>query len=83
VEELIGLGLKYIKPGNKIEFKYGKVFAEVDLRKCTGCGICTDHICLASYMENGTAKVKVDDCIGCGMCVALCPQGAVSLRERS
>ncbi len=80
VNEFIGLGQKYIKPGNEIKSKYERVFAKVDSAKCTGCSLCTQHVCLASYMEDGVAKVKVEDCSGCGMCAALCPEGAVTMR---
>lgn len=82
VNDFIGLGLEYVKPVNKVDFMQGRIFAEVDSLKCTGCGRCTDHICLALYMENGIANVKVEDCLGCGMCVALCPDSAVTLREK-
>ncbi|MDY7019183.1 MAG: 4Fe-4S binding protein [Chloroflexota bacterium] len=82
VEEFIGLGLEYVKSGDKIKVDSGKMVAEVDQEKCVGCGICTDSICLASYMDEGFARIKVDDCLGCGMCVAICPEGAISLKVR-
>ena len=82
VEDFIGLGLEYIKPGEKIDFEPVKIIAEVDPLKCTGCGICTDNTCLSSYMEDGIAWVNIDDCLGCGMCVALCPEGAVTLKQK-
>ena len=82
IEDFIGLGLNYIEPAERMDFKPGKIFAEVDPLKCTGCGLCTDHICLSSYMEDGIARVNIDDCLGCGMCVALCPEGAVSLKQK-
>ena len=82
VNDFIGLGLEHIKPINRTDFMSGKAFAEVDPLKCNGCGRCTDHICLASHMENGIARVEVEECLGCGMCVALCPEGAVTLREK-
>ncbi|HXY73914.1 MAG TPA: 4Fe-4S binding protein, partial [Dehalococcoidales bacterium] len=80
VEDFIGLGLKYITPAEKVDFKIGKIYAEVDSLKCTGCGICADQMCLAMEMEDKIAKVNIDDCLGCGMCVALCPKGAVSVK---
>ena len=82
VNDFIGLGLEYVTPINRIDFMPGRAFAEVDPLKCTGCGRCTDHICLAAHLENGVARVEVEECLGCGMCVALCPEGAVTLREK-
>ena len=83
VDDFIGLGLEYVKPINRTDFMPGKVVAEVDPSKCNGCGLCADHICLATHLEKGTAMVEDDKCLGCGMCVALCPVDAVTLRERT
>ena len=61
VNDFIGLGLEHVKPINKIDFMPDRVFAEVDPLECSGCARCTDHVCLATYMENSVAKVKVED----------------------
>jgi dihydropyrimidine dehydrogenase (NAD+) subunit PreA len=82
VEDFIGLGLKYVIPVNKIDFQAGKIFAYIDAAKCTGCGRCTQHFCLATFLENGIANVRVEDCMGCGACVAVCPEKAVSLKSK-
>jgi len=82
VNDFTGLGLEYVRPINNIDFMPGKAVAEVDPLACTGCMQCTDHVCLAMSADHGVAKVKIDECLGCGMCVALCPEGAVTLRER-
>jgi dihydropyrimidine dehydrogenase (NAD+) subunit PreA len=81
--DFTGLGLKYIKSINEVNFEHGKIFAEVDPAKCTGCKRCVNHVCLAMEMDNDVAKVDIDKCIGCGMCVALCTEGAPSLHEAS
>ena len=83
VEDFIGLGLKYVIPVNKIDFQAGKVFAYIDAAKCTGCGRRTQHFCLATYLEDGVAKARIDDCMGCGACVAICPETAVILKNRT
>jgi dihydropyrimidine dehydrogenase (NAD+) subunit PreA len=84
VSDFTGLGLKYIKPADEVvDWKTGKIYAEIDTDKCNGCRRCVNQICLATYIEDNVAKVDATKCIGCGMCVALCPQGAPVLRERS
>jgi dihydropyrimidine dehydrogenase (NAD+) subunit PreA len=83
VEDFIGSGLEYVIPVNKIDFQAGKIYASIDEAKCTGCGRCTQHFCLATYLDDGIAKVKVDDCMGCGACVAICPEAAVTLKNRT
>ena len=80
VDELVGLGLQYVKPINQVDFMPGNLCAEVDPAACTGCEDCVDHVCLAMRIEDGIASVDVERCLGCGMCVALCPQEAVRLR---
>ncbi len=82
VEDFIGLGQQYIRASEQVNFRSDRVIAEVDTVKCSGCGRCTDHICLAMVMDNRVARVTIEDCLGCGMCVALCRDGAVALRER-
>lgn len=57
---------------------------EVDAKKCTGCGFCSDECPAGIFMLNsapdGSRTVQVrylSHCIGCGHCVAICPQDAV------
>lgn len=53
--------------------------AEVDMEKCTGCGICVD-VCPVSSIELNENKVVIgDDCVGCGQCEQECPNGAITL----
>ncbi len=58
---------------------------EVDAKKCTGCGLCSDEcpagIFLLSSAPRGsrTAQVRhIDQCTLCGHCVAICPEEAVT-----
>jgi dihydropyrimidine dehydrogenase (NAD+) subunit PreA len=83
LNEIIGLGLEYIKPSGELHSIYEtkKVFASVNEAECTGCGICAESICLSLSIENGKAKVDTDKCLGCGMCVEVCPKKAVSLSK--
>jgi dihydropyrimidine dehydrogenase (NAD+) subunit PreA len=71
--------------GNIAEDGSGEIIpslATIDKEKCTGCGICLKPAhCLATFMENGKAKVNETECLGCGVCTLLCPAGAVSMVE--
>lgn len=63
--------------------------AEVDLKKCTGCGACVDA-CLndgaLSLVQTDTddtttvrAQITPALCLGCGACVAVCPENAIDV----
>ena len=56
-----------------------RIKAEVDLEKCTGCGLCVD-VCPVSAIELKEEKAVIgDDCVGCGQCEQECPNGAITL----
>jgi NAD-dependent dihydropyrimidine dehydrogenase PreA subunit len=53
--------------------------AEVDSKKCTGCGECVDA-CPMNIIEVHDGKAVIGDgCAECGACVDACPNGAISL----
>jgi len=62
----------------------GPYLPVVDASACTGCGACVRGcIYHAIYIgENGCAAVHGDLCWSCGFCVGVCPEGAVTLRDR-
>lgn len=81
IEELVGLGVQYIKPLEELHVE--TMVAEVDQAECTGCGVCTDHICIAmKRREDGNAQANTDVCFGCGLCVETCPAQAIKLVPR-
>ncbi len=54
---------------------YGGRKAEIDLLKCTDCGLC-ENLCRFQAIK----ELKVDpiSCEGCGLCVRACPENAIS-----
>jgi ferredoxin len=83
LKDFRGIGVQYVKPAEEVFEKtrhlHLKMKAETDLEKCNGCGICSDNICPASYMEGRVSKVDPDKCNGCGVCVLICPKEARKL----
>lgn len=77
------IGIQYVTTGEetfeKTRHLHLKYKAETDIEKCSGCGICADNLCPASYMEDSMGKVDPDKCNGCGMCVLVCPTEARKL----
>jgi MinD superfamily P-loop ATPase len=61
------------------EFK-GSKLAVMDEEKCVKCGLCRDA-CRFDAINN---DLQVDPflCEGCGVCVVICPEEAISLKER-
>ena len=54
--------------------------AQVDIDKCTGCGLCVDA-CPVTAIEivRDRARVDEDTCVDCGACVGECPNDAISV----
>ncbi|MDD4312759.1 MAG: ATP-binding protein [Eubacteriales bacterium] len=58
---------------------YGMPKAQIDLKKCTGCGQCEEHCRFdAIANENGYA-VDPFSCEGCGVCEVICPARAIQM----
>lgn len=79
IEDFVGLGQEYIKPCEEVVPIIGKVVAELDPAKCTGCGICLDNLCVCFYSEGGFIKINQENCSGCGGCLLMCPADAIKL----
>jgi MinD superfamily P-loop ATPase len=57
---------------------WGRPLAEIDLGKCSGCGLCAD-----ACRFDAIRDLRVDPfaCEGCRLCREVCPEDAVSMRE--
>jgi dihydropyrimidine dehydrogenase (NAD+) subunit PreA len=80
LEEMVGLGQKYIKYLEETERSVGGPYvAEINEEKCAKCGICADQFCIALHIEDGKPKVTKENCTGCGACMTGCRFDAISL----
>ena len=70
--------LLHPKPVETQEFK-GPKLAEIDLSKCVECGLCQE-----TCRFEAITSFKVDPflCEGCSTCTLVCPEDAISLKER-
>jgi len=61
------------------EFK-GSKLAAIDRTKCIKCGLCKESCRFGSI--NDSITIDSFSCEGCGVCVIVCPEEAISLKER-
>ena len=80
-EELVGRSLGNLRAAEELQTLDGTPVVDDGL--CIGCGDCLQpgH-CDAIALENDLARVDAGACLGCGICIALCPVGALSMKER-
>jgi MinD superfamily P-loop ATPase len=57
---------------------FGGRSPQVDLEKCTQCGLCTE-ICRFNAIDNGMTDLI--RCEGCGFCSHICPENAIMMNE--
>ena len=60
---------------------YGLPKAEIYTELCTQCDLCRQNCRFDAIEVDNDYKVNYYNCEGCGVCEAICPVGAVSLKE--
>lgn len=71
-----GMALQYIVPTS--ELKNISSYANIDMEKCNGCGLCARvGSCTAIQVLNKKAVLEKEKCVGCGLCWSLCKRNAV------
>ncbi|MFA5283838.1 MAG: NAD-dependent dihydropyrimidine dehydrogenase subunit PreA [Bacilli bacterium] len=86
LKDLIGLANKNIVPAESLDRDY-KVYPEIDLEKCIGCGRCYiscydgAHQAMEWDEEKRRPHCNKEKCVGCLLCGLVCPVGAISLGE--
>jgi len=58
---------------------YGGLLPSVDYERCTQCGLCEQQCRFGAIRS---AKVDPVSCEGCGVCAYVCPEQAISMKER-
>lgn len=87
LEELVGLANKNIIPAEELNRDY-KVYPEIDLDKCIGCGRCEiscydgAHQAMEWDEETRRPRCNKDKCVGCLLCGLVCPVSAITLGKR-
>lgn len=74
------LALQKITSADKLTLHGG--YAEVDLEKCNGCGLCekVGH-CNAIEIVARKSRITIAKCLACSTCVDICPRGAISMKN--
>lgn len=62
------------------DFRGGGV-AVIDEEACTQCGLCQEK-CRWNAIKGGFSVDEIE-CEGCGVCTWICPEGAISFREKT
>ena len=73
----------FLKPENEMRTTVTTMVPEVDLNRCTGCGVC-DEICqFSAIVQMGKAVLTFPEmCHSCEGCLMACPEGAISAGTR-
>jgi MinD superfamily P-loop ATPase len=58
---------------------FGGQLPSIDYERCSRCGLCEEHCRFGAIRF---AKVDQTSCEGCGVCAYVCPERAISMKER-
>jgi MinD superfamily P-loop ATPase len=58
---------------------YGGQLPSIDYERCSQCGLCEEHCRFGAIR---LTKVDQTSCEGCGVCAYVCPERAISMKER-
>lgn len=76
-------GRLFLKPEHVQEITVSSLLPEFDGERCTGCKRCVQFCRFHALMYiKETPKVFAEVCHSCGGCALVCPEGAVSEREK-
>lgn len=80
VRDFRDLAVQKLASADKLTLHGG--YAEVDLEKCNGCGLCegVGH-CSAITIVDKKSRIEREKCLACSTCVDVCPRGAISMKE--
>jgi MinD superfamily P-loop ATPase len=63
----------------KQELFYGGQLPYIDYERCTQCGLCEQQCRFGAIQD---LKVDSVSCEGCGVCAYICPEKAISMKDR-
>lgn len=87
VSEIVGAGLPFLQPPEKLDLSTEAV-STIMPELCIGCGACVkscrDGAVDAIQLIDGVARVDPEKCVGCSLCFHVCPvEGAVEISTRT
>lgn len=53
----------------------------VDVRQCSGCGICASHCPMGAITMDRHPRFEYERCIDCWCCAESCPENAITIRR--
>jgi dihydroorotate dehydrogenase/Pyruvate/2-oxoacid:ferredoxin oxidoreductase delta subunit len=65
----------------KFDVPRNSLTLEVDLEKCTRCGLCTNCIFGAWSIKDSEPVINLDVCERCGICISICPVQAIRMEK--
>lgn len=80
IDDFKGLGLKYLKGAEDVNFEY--YVAKINMDKCNKCGKCAESYCPAISLKDKKPVIDEHYCSSCAMCTTICPVNAISIVPR-